>query len=280
MSPEQMVCVKEVDIRSDIWAIGVVLYELATGTTPFRADTPMETVGRVLQQQPARPSSLRQDLPAWFDLVVDGCLQKLPQNRVQSVEELASVLRRYGGAARMSEGALGSSVMQALIAPAPQSITEPSWGRTGFGLRAPRVAGKVRVVIASLAGLAVIAVATFWLLWPHLTDGDGQRVDGVPLSAAEVKSDTSRNSATRPESSVLSDAEALGTTAAPPDSRTAVNPSPAPSVVIEGGPGPRSGLAQGKDSSAGKSKNPAGTASQPKLKSTPQRAQDPKPSFD
>lgn len=92
MSPEQMVRTKEVDGRSDIWAMGVSLYELVTGTLPFRADTLPELVGRVLQEDAAPPSRLRPCLPAELDAIIACCLQKMPEVRYQRIEELSSAL--------------------------------------------------------------------------------------------------------------------------------------------------------------------------------------------
>jgi serine/threonine protein kinase len=95
MSPEQMVNVKSADTRTDIWAIGVILYELTTGALPFNAETMTELVARVLQEPVAPPSSLQPSIPAAFDSVVLTCLQKKPARRFQSIPELMAALRPF-----------------------------------------------------------------------------------------------------------------------------------------------------------------------------------------
>ncbi|EYF01654.1 serine/threonine protein kinase [Chondromyces apiculatus] len=97
MSPEQMFRTKQVDARSDIWALGVVLYELVTGTVPFLSETLTELVGLVLQEEPILPSQRRPGLPPALDAVVSRCLQKKPEHRFQSIEELMQALRALLG---------------------------------------------------------------------------------------------------------------------------------------------------------------------------------------
>jgi serine/threonine-protein kinase len=109
MAPEQMVRTKGVDVRCDVWAMGVVLYELLTGKTPFAGETVTEVVARVLQEEPLPPSRLRAEVPLDLDRVVRRCLQKSPAHRFQSVEELAEALRPIAGIRVASESVLPSA---------------------------------------------------------------------------------------------------------------------------------------------------------------------------
>ncbi len=93
MPPEQMARSKSVDARSDVWSMGVVLYELLTGTTPFHALTLTEVVARVLQEDAAPPSALRHGLPPGLDAIVARCLQKHKDFRFQTIDELSAALR-------------------------------------------------------------------------------------------------------------------------------------------------------------------------------------------
>ncbi|WP_437726691.1 serine/threonine-protein kinase [Sorangium sp. So ce861] len=93
MSPEQMVRARRVDTRSDIWSMGVVLHHLVTGKLPFPAEDLTEVVAHVLQEEPIPPSQQRPGLPGEVDTVVALCLQKRPEHRFQTIDELAAALR-------------------------------------------------------------------------------------------------------------------------------------------------------------------------------------------
>jgi dipeptidyl aminopeptidase/acylaminoacyl peptidase len=91
MAPEQVEG-HEADARSDIWALGTVLYEMTTGTRPFVGESPASIIGSILKDVPA-PISSRQPLtPAELDHVVGQCLVKDPQDRWQSARDLTTQL--------------------------------------------------------------------------------------------------------------------------------------------------------------------------------------------
>ena len=92
MAPEQVEG-KEADARSDIWALGAVIYEMVTGTRPFIGDTPASVIGAILKDTPA-PISTRQPLaPRALDDVVERCLAKDPDERWQSVADVGRLLQ-------------------------------------------------------------------------------------------------------------------------------------------------------------------------------------------
>ena len=91
MAPEQVEG-KEADARSDIWALGAVIYEMATGTRPFTGDTPASVIGAILKDEPP-PVSARQPLaPRAFDHLVGTCLAKEPDQRWQSAADVGREL--------------------------------------------------------------------------------------------------------------------------------------------------------------------------------------------
>ena len=93
MSPEQIAKSKSVDARTDIWAMGVFLYELLTGRGPFRAKTVLELAAQVLQEEPEPPRVIRPEISDALENVVVRCLRKKPEQRFQSINELVAALR-------------------------------------------------------------------------------------------------------------------------------------------------------------------------------------------
>jgi serine/threonine protein kinase len=95
MSPEQIEG-KELTLHSDMYSLGVVLYELLTGKRPFVADSLDALVKKILMENPAPPSSLRKGLPKDIDLAMLKLLGKRPEHRFATWNELAFELSRLG----------------------------------------------------------------------------------------------------------------------------------------------------------------------------------------
>jgi serine/threonine protein kinase len=95
MSPEQIEG-KTLTLHSDMYSLGVVLYELLTGQRPFVADTLEGLVKKILQENPVAPSSLRRGLPKDIDMAMLKLLGKKPEHRFATWNELAFELSRLG----------------------------------------------------------------------------------------------------------------------------------------------------------------------------------------
>jgi serine/threonine protein kinase len=92
MAPEQMRNASDIDGRADIWSLGVVLYEMCTGVIPFNASSPLEICTMVMTASPRPPSEVRPGVVDGLERVINGCLQRDPQDRYQTVQELAHAL--------------------------------------------------------------------------------------------------------------------------------------------------------------------------------------------
>jgi serine/threonine-protein kinase len=140
LSPEQARG-GEIDPRSDLYSLGVVLYELLTGKTPFDGETPVEIAMKHLSNTPKPPSTLRPDIPPELDMVVLRALAKNPDDRYQSADEMEADLERVARGARVSAAtvdtatqvmsrpaaaaAVTSATAATMIAPAPSAAAPP-----------------------------------------------------------------------------------------------------------------------------------------------------------
>jgi serine/threonine protein kinase len=91
MSPEQLEG-KSVDRRSDLFSLGIILYEMATAQRPFDGGTPAAVIACILRQDPIRAGTLRRALPASLDALIHRCLEKDPARRLQTAAELRAAL--------------------------------------------------------------------------------------------------------------------------------------------------------------------------------------------
>jgi eukaryotic-like serine/threonine-protein kinase len=183
MSPEHIRSLKHVDARSDIWALGVILYQLVTGRRPFLGDSMIAICASIAADTPRPPSTYRRDVPASLDALVQHCLEKDPARRIQTVAELVQGLSpftwaRTGSPAERRDPSFTSAPalpshasIPAIDVSVPGSPTGSdrttarlsTWGHTQPRPRSQRFAllfatGAVMVAVAGLLAIGVTLV--------------------------------------------------------------------------------------------------------------------------
>ncbi|HEX6240452.1 MAG TPA: serine/threonine-protein kinase [Polyangiales bacterium] len=204
MSPEQLNSSRDVDARGDVWALGVILYELITGAMPFEADSIAQLVNAVLYRQPTPCSRHRVDVPLALQQVLAQALQKDRAHRYQSVLELAAALAPFEQPLAPGEEALQlpsevpapipfGGVSTVSLPNVPRGTLLPSEAPRGVSLRA-KVAVAAGVVLAF--GLAVHGLGLGYVpgsaAAPHVLTSSALRTDrGLPAGLADPTSLTS-----------------------------------------------------------------------------------------
>jgi tetratricopeptide (TPR) repeat protein/tRNA A-37 threonylcarbamoyl transferase component Bud32 len=158
MSPEQAQGLP-VDSRSDIFTLGILLYEMATGERPFRGNTNMSVLSSILKDSPRPVSELRDDIPKPLARMIQRALEKRPEDRYQSASDLRRDLEDLKRDVDTGELVMASTAgRQRLVAPPPR--------RRRWAL--PAAIGAALVVVAAMAVL-------FFRGQPLATAGDGRR---------------------------------------------------------------------------------------------------------
>ncbi len=133
MSPEQMQSARSADLQSDVWALGVILYELLAGRVPFEGEGVAEIAVKVMMQPPPSLSGLRAEVPAGLEAVVFKCLEKQRQHRYKDVAQLALALAEFAPA--RARGAIERITGTVHASEGPPNALElpPSGPRSGSG---------------------------------------------------------------------------------------------------------------------------------------------------
>jgi len=121
MAPEQIRAEPNLDARADIWSLGTILFELLTGRCPFQAESVAVMYQKVLNEDPPSLLDFLPDAPQELNVIIQLCLRKKPEDRFQSVLELANALRSLVRPAPPERQRLQSGIELTVEARAPQT---------------------------------------------------------------------------------------------------------------------------------------------------------------
>ncbi len=253
MSPEQVGNAKNVDQRSDIWSLGVVLWKMLTGESLFDGETVGEVLTGILRDDPRPPSALREEIPSELDAVVLRCLERQRGDRYGTVRDLLHALAPFAAErARMSlvrlsdrppplstpDSGLDESTASPLVIQGPVSATAPTLiGHststasredtlvTAGGSPAGKRSGRLLI-----GALAIVGVVGIGFLVNSSSSTAAESADGTSAAPGAADSAAQQASAAVSPASHESAKPTASSSASPPAS-SPTSPAPSQSAV-------------------------------------------------
>ncbi len=172
MSPEQMSSARDVDVRADIWSLGVTLFELIGGRPPFQAESITELIAAVIQRDAPGIRTVRTDVPEALDAAIAQSLTRQREQRFRDLVAFAKALAPFSPKqASISVERIGRALEKAtpmeLAATAPQQPQETSSTGATWGTTKPPIQPLLRGRLLIGAGVLVVAAAAAVVVMTH-----------------------------------------------------------------------------------------------------------------
>jgi TolB-like protein/tRNA A-37 threonylcarbamoyl transferase component Bud32 len=209
MSPEQIEA-KPLDPRTDLFSLGIVLYELATGERPFRGDSPARLMSSILKDHPVPVAERRADLPGGVCRLIGQCLEKHERDRIQTANEVLIELKAQRRAWESGAGAADRAVRDITSPPAECAASIAVLAFTDMSAAKDQdwfCDGIAEEILNALTPLTGLRVAARTSAFSFKGKGDDLRTIGEKLSVTTVLEGSVRRAGDRVRVTVqLSDA--------------------------------------------------------------------------
>jgi serine/threonine-protein kinase len=156
MAPEQALAKPDIDHRVDVYSVGVMMYELFTGRPPFEATTYLGLITQHVHERPPSPRKVRPELPAALEKLILRALEKEPEKRFATIDEMAAALPPTLSSGPMS--AASSGALAAAPGGVALPVTPPSAVVTGFPTTIATVTPRARLMWIGIAAAALVAI--------------------------------------------------------------------------------------------------------------------------